>query len=277
MGKMQEALRKAEETRTRKVEEAQADDAQPTGAPADKDATATAFAIAPQLREGEVDPHLVAITEPRSPLAEQYRALRTNLLALGPEHPLKVIVVTSAVAGEGKSVTALNLAACLAEVEGKRVAAVDADLRRPSLHRLMGLDNQRGLADYLSGGTMLEMVLQRSRTPNLWALPAGRTPPNPAELLGGKRMDDLLARLRREYDHVVIDTPPAVATTDAGILAPRCDGTVLVVRMFQTPRSAARHAAELLRKARANVVGTVLTGLEGDVKDYYYPEQRATG
>ncbi len=262
MGKMHSALQKAAEARAKS---ASAGGPGLTGAAG----TATQFALG-AARGGEVDPHLVTVTEPRSVLSEQYRSLRTNLLALAPEQPLKVFVVTSAVPSEGKSITTLNLACCLAEDGSKRVVAIDADMRKPTLHKLLGIDNQKGLADYLSGGTMLEMVLQRSRLSNLWVIPSGRVPPNPAELLGGKRMDDLLARLRRDYDYVVFDTPPVVSTTDAAVISPRADGTLLVVRMQRTPREVARHAVELLRKARANVVGSVLTGLEGDVKDYYY-------
>ena len=272
MGKMQDALRKSEEARSRGASAGQARRAAPPQAAASPFAagTATSFALSASLRGGEVDPHLVAMTEPRSSLAEQYRTLRTNLLALSPEQPLKVFVVTSSVPNEGRSVTSLNLAAMLAEEVDKRVVVIDADMRKPTLHKLVGVDNQRGLADYLSGGTILEMALQRSRLPNLWVLPSGRIPPNPAELLGGKRMDDLLGRLRRDFDFVVIDTPPVVSTTDACVLSPRADGTILVVRMERTPREVARHAVELLKKARANLVGSVLTGLEGDVKDYYY-------
>src|SRR5882724_746039 len=205
MGKIQEALRKAEETRAQHLETGKAAEAVSGGLGA---GTATSFALSAALRAGEVDPHLVALTEPRSPHADQYRALRDGLLAAQSAQPVKVFVITSAVAHEGRTVTALNLACTLAEDTTKRVVVVDADLRKPALHKLLGIDNQRGLADYLAGGTMLEMVIQRSRLQNLWAMPSGRVPPNPAELLGGKRMDDVLARLRRDYDYVVIDTLP---------------------------------------------------------------------
>ncbi|MCG3133162.1 MAG: putative tyrosine-protein kinase YveL [Planctomycetes bacterium] len=181
-----------------------------------------------------------------------------------------MLVVTSSVPGEGKSVTAANLACVLAEDPDKKVILIDADMRKPTAHRLFGVDNHRGLSDYLSGGSMLEMALQRSRLPNLWVLPAGHSPANPTELLSGKRMEDLVARLRRDYNWVVVDTPPVIATTDAAVLSPRVDGTVLVVRMERTQRDVSKHAVELLRKSRANVVGTVLTGLQGAVQDYYY-------
>src|SRR5262245_60329597 len=141
MGKMQEALRKAEEARSRRAgtggRDAPVASAGGTG-------TATSFAISAALTGGEVDPHLVALTEPGSSLAEQYRTVRTNLLALSNDKPLKILVVTSAVPNEGKSVTTLNLAATMAEEVGRRVVVVDADLRKPTLHRYLGIENQRG-------------------------------------------------------------------------------------------------------------------------------------
>jgi len=257
MGKIQEALRKAEESRAQHAETGKAADAVSGGHGA---GTATSFALSAAVRSGEVDPHLVALTEPRSVHADQYRALRDGLLANSAAKAPKVFVVASAAPREGRTVTALNLACTLAEDTTKRVVVVDADLRKPALHKLLGIDNQRGLADYLAGGTMLEMVIQRSRLANLWAMPSGRVPPNPAELLGGKRMDDVLARLRRDYDYVVIDTPPVTSSGDAAAVAPRGDATLLVVRMDRTPREAARHAIELLKKAKVAVAGTVLTG-----------------
>ncbi len=262
MGRIQEAMRKAEETRSRNAAAGAA--GRESGPQGGGSGTAMAFALASSTVSEEVDPHVVVLTEPGSPATEEYRTLRENLLGVAPEHPLEAILVTSAVPAEGKSVTALNLACSFAEDVKKRVVVIDADLRKPSLHRLMGLDGQRGLADYLGGGTMLEMVLQRTCLPNLWMLPAGRIPPNPEELLGGKRMDDLLARLRRDYDLILIDAPPVVSTADASVLCPRVDGVLLALRMQRTPREVARHATALLRKARGNVVGTVLTCLEAD-------------
>ncbi len=257
MGKMDQALRKAEEVRARTLESPR----QSAGA-AQGGATATSFAISAPSRTTEVDPHLVAMTDRQSRQAGQYRALRDTIAALNPAQPHKVFVVTSSVAGEGKSLTALNLACSFAENPEKRVVVVDADLRTPSLNRLLGIDNQRGLADYLGGGTMVEMVLQRAGLANLWALPSGRVPPNPGELIGGKRMEDLVSRLRRDFDYVIIDSPPVVASADASAVAPRADGTILVVRASRTPSNVARHAVELLKKARANVLGTIVTGAD---------------
>jgi capsular exopolysaccharide synthesis family protein len=277
MGKLHEALRKAGDKPGAAAAAPTA--SAPTAAPADAAGGAIAGAAAAQkavaasyagaLYRGESDPHLVPLAQPHSPLSEQYRTLRTNLLAQASVHNMKVFVVTSSLPGEGKSISSSNLACVLAEDPEKKVVLIDADMRKPTLHRLFGIDNHRGLSDYLAGGSMLEMALQRSRLPNLWVLPAGHVPQNPTELLAGKRMEDLLTRLRRDYDWIVVDTPPVVSTTDAAILSPRADGTLLVVRMERTQRDVVKHAVELLRKGRGNVVGTILTGLSGDVEGYY--------
>jgi capsular exopolysaccharide synthesis family protein len=264
MGKMQEALRRAEEDRARRGAAAKTEtrDAPRAGTGGSFGAgLATSVAISSGPRLTDVDQHLVALKDPQSELAEQYRTLRANLVSVSEGAPPQVFVVTSAVRGEGKSVTTVNLACSFAEEPGKRVVVVDADMRNPTLHKLLGIDNQRGLADYLSGGTMIEMVLQRSRLPNLWVVPAGRIPANSSELLGGRGMDDMLVRLRRDFDHVIVDTPPVVASVDAAVLAPRADASLLVVRMSSTPRASALRAVELLRKAGAKSVGTVLTAV----------------
>jgi len=275
MGKMHDALKKAgHDRRSQKAAVSTAAERVAKDATPRRPNPATESAAPAQLRNafqgGDIDPHLVALLDPHSPHAEQYRTLRTNVLASRPDDPVKSVVVTSAVPGEGKSVSSSNFALSMAEDTDRKVVLIDADMRKPTIHKLFGIDNTHGLSDYLSGGVMLEMVLQRCRLPNLWIMPAGRIPPNPAELLGGKRMEDLIDRLRRDYDFTVIDTPPVVSTTDPGVVSPRVDGTLLVVRMESTPREVAKHAVELLKKARAKLLGLVLTGLSGDVKDYYY-------
>ncbi len=293
MGKLHEALRKAEATRAAAApaQAAPASAAAAPAAPASGVAVLTAadpaapaahpVAHAPKpgaagfagtIHRGDADPHLVSLANPHGPIAEQYRTLRTNLLAQATVHGMKAFCVTSSLPGEGKSVSSANLACVLAEDPEKKVVLIDGDMRKPTIHRLMGVDNHRGLADYLAGGSMLEMALQRSRLQNLWVLPAGHVPQNPTELLAGKRMEDLIARLRRDYDFVVIDSPPVISTTDAAVISPRVDGTFVVVRMERTQRDVVKHAVELLRKGRGNVVGTILTGLQGDVSGYYnYP------
>jgi capsular exopolysaccharide synthesis family protein len=249
MGKMQRALRKSEEMRVRA-----AGDAAESG-------VAVPLPRGTSMTGGEANPDLVFLTDPKSLQAEQFRMLRDRLLMLSPNEPLKALLVTSGARGEGKSVAAANLACAFAENEERRVVVVDANMRAPSLHDLLALDNQKGLSDYLGGGTMLEMVVQRTRLPNLWALPAGRVASNAQELLAGKRMDDLLARLRRDYDTVIFDTPSADSIGDAAVLAARCDGSIVVVRMERTHRDAAKKAVETLKRSQANVLGVLATGV----------------
>jgi capsular exopolysaccharide synthesis family protein len=258
-GKMQQALRKGD-VRPR------GDDAPREDVSAATTAAAATFALSAGARRGEVDPHVVVLTDPNCVQARQVRALRDALLGLYWPAPPKVYVVTAASSGDGTSVTAANLAFALAEEATQRVVLVDANLRSPAVHRLLGVDNQRGLADYLAGGTMVEMAVQRSPLPNLWAMCSGRTAPNPSELLGSKRLEDLVSRLRRDYDHVVIDAAPVDAGPDAAAVCPRGDGTLLVTRLERTTVDAARNAAGVLRKAGAKVVGTVLAGVEPDAE-----------
>jgi capsular exopolysaccharide synthesis family protein len=252
MGKVFEALKKAEKERLKLIKQAGADPA----------------AIA--MADGEVDPHLVAYYDRMSPVTEQYRALKTNLATMHAEEPPKAIVMTSARDGEGKTTTALNLAVTLADDKECRVVVIDADLRTPSVHLRFGIDNQRGLSDYLSGSVMLEVVLQRSRLANLSLLPSGRLPGNPGELLASKKMDDLLSRLTRDYDYVVIDAPPVSVGTDAAVLAGKTDGAVLVVKLSDTPKREIHAAVDLLAQSRVTLLGTVLTHLPPVMKDYHY-------
>ena len=200
MGKMFEALKKAEKQRLKLIAKAGDDPA------------------ALSLADGEIDPHLITYFDRMSPISEQYRELRNNLTSLHADNPPRTIVITSSEHGEGKTVTALNLAITFADDRERRVMLVDADLRRPTVHRMIGVDNQKGLADYLAGNVMLELVLQRTRLPNLSILPAGRLPANPTELLSGSKLRDLVKRLSRDYGIVIIDTPPLQSLEDAPIV-----------------------------------------------------------
>ena len=260
MGKMHDALKKAKHGRAAVADSADSalQDGSSSVTISDRPTTT---AITNSFRS-DLDPHLVSLVEPDGSHATQYRILTRNLCAIAETQPAKVIGLTSAVAGEGKTLSAANLACALAEDPEKKVALVDADLMGPSLHSLFGLDNHRGLADYLAGGTMLELVIQKCRLPNLWVLPGGHVPPNSTELLGGKRMDDLMARLRRDYDHVVIDLPAVGASPDSSIIGPRCDGAVMVVRMGPTQREFPLHAIQRLQESETVVLGLLLTAIE---------------
>ena len=215
---------------------------------------------------------LFAVGQPKSLAAEAYRTLRTNLQFSSLDIPLRSLVVTSAVATEGKTTTAANLAVVMAQA-GNRIVLVDGDLRRPSAHKLFGLSNGTGLTTALvEDPKALNGYLQDSGVENLRVLTSGPIPPNPQELLGSHRMEELLRRLEEEADIVVLDTPPTLVVSDANVLAARASGVLMVVNTGKTRRAAVRQAVEGLRKVGANVLGCVLNmvSMRGARSSYYY-------
>jgi succinoglycan biosynthesis transport protein ExoP len=213
---------------------------------------------------------LVTQVRPQSQMAESYRALRTSLLLSNLGAPPKVIMVTSALPQEGKTTTSMNCAVVLAQ-KGVRVLLIDADLRRPSIHKNLGMGPHSGLSNVLTGSTTLEQAITRTAIlPNLDVLPAGTPPPNPAELLASTNMRDLLAQLREQYDHIVIDTPPSLSVTDSVVLSPRADAVVLVIRSGQTTKQALRRSRDILTQVNAKVVGVLLNAVDLSSPDYYY-------
>lgn len=221
-----------------------------------------------------LDPKLVTALAPRGPEAEAYRILRTNLQFMGLDRPLRSLVVTSAVPEEGKTLTAANLAVAFAQT-GQRVILVDADLRRPTLHRTFGLGRLAwgGLTSVLGGTVDLQAALTGTELEDLTVLTAGPIPPNPAELLGSQRMQALMAALHEQFDVVIYDTPPVLAVADASVLAPAVDGTLLVIRAYRVGHPQVRRAKEALEAVKARVLGVVLDGVRnrrGDGYYYYY-------
>jgi non-specific protein-tyrosine kinase len=218
------------------------------------------------------DSPIFSINQPKSLAAEAYRTLRTNLQFSSLDIPLRSLVVTSAVATEGKTTTAANLAVVMAQA-GNHIVLVDGDLRRPSAHKLFGLPNRTGLTTALvEDPDALNGYLQDSGIENLRVLTAGPIPPNPQELLGSRRMEELLRRLEDEAHIVVIDTPPTLVVSDANVLAARASGVLLVVNTGKTRRAAVRQAVEGLRKVGANLLGCVLNmvTMRGGRSAYYY-------
>ena len=213
---------------------------------------------------------LVTQVRPQSQMAESYRALRTSLLLSSIGAPPKVIMVTSALPQEGKTTTSINTAVVLAQ-KGVRVLLIDADLRRPSIHKTLGMGPHSGLSNVLTGSTTVEQAITSSAIlPNLFVLPSGTPPPNPAELLASANMRDVLNQLREQYDHVVIDTPPSLSVTDAVVLSPRADAVVLVIRSGQTTKQALRRSRDVLMQVNAKVVGVLLNAVDLSSPDYYY-------
>lgn len=210
-----------------------------------------------------VDPYVVAFHDPTSYRAEQFRGLRNQLMALNPDGSAKTLVVTSAIKGEGKTVTAVNLALTFAELERHPVVLIDADLRDPSVENYLGLDRSPGLADVLLDRVSLSSALRDTGMRNLTILGAGSALATPSEILTTPRIDDLFARLKERFAYVIVDTPPVLPATDASVIAARADGTLLAVRIEYSTKSLTKDAIRSLKDLGANVLGVFVTEVRG--------------
>jgi succinoglycan biosynthesis transport protein ExoP len=210
-----------------------------------------------------VNPYLVLFHEPTGYRAEQVRALRNRLVAMNPDGEPKTLVVTSAVRGEGKTVAAINLAMALAELERHQVVLVDADMRRPSCERYLNLNPMPGFSDALLGRAPVDRLVRPAGHRNLMLLGAGTRVANPAEVLGASRLEELFQRLKETFQYVVIDTPPVLPSTDAGVLASHADGALLVVRLEKSLKKQSREALRVLQDMGGNVMGTFVAELRG--------------
>ncbi|MCH3965049.1 MAG: CpsD/CapB family tyrosine-protein kinase [Clostridium sp.] len=213
-------------------------------------------------------PDLVTIKNPRAPISEAYRTLRTNIQFSSFDKKIQTIMLTSSGPGEGKSTTASNLAVVMAE-SGSSTILIDCDQRKPKLHKIFFTSNQAGLSDVLADKIGFEDVVKDVGIENLSLLTSGTKPPNPAELLGSKKMGKFIEDLKNRYEYIIIDTPPIIAVTDAQLLSRYADGCLLVVASSQAERDAAVKAKQLLEKVNANILGTVLNKLEVREKGYY--------
>lgn len=214
-----------------------------------------------------VNPYLVLFHEPAGFRAEQLRGLRNRLVAMNPDGEPKTLVVTSAVRGEGKTVSALNLAMAFAELERQEVVVVDADLRRPSCERYLNLNQRAGLTDVLLGHETVDKALRPAGYRDLVMLGAGTRVENPAEVFSSSRLDQLLHRLKERFHYVVVDTPPVLSSTDAGVLSAAADGTLLVVRLEHSLKKQSRDAWQVLSDTGGNVLGTFVTEVRGQDPD----------
>jgi capsular exopolysaccharide synthesis family protein len=215
-------------------------------------------------------PKLIVRDKPRSPISEAYRMLQSNLKFLNSDTELKTIVVTSCVAGEGKSSVSANLAVAIAQ-RGRRVLLIDGDMRRPIQHQIWELSNGMGLSDLIVGQVELKTVVKEVMD-NLHVLTAGVMPPNPGALLDSKRMASLIKRFSDSYDFVIMDTPPLIAADDPRILGKMADGVVLVVRPGVVDSTSATSSKELLNQLDQNILGLVVNGVmpENEPHSYYY-------
>jgi len=228
-----------------------------------------------EARNGHEGGHRVALIsheQPQSQIAEAFRALRTSLLLSRADQPPQVILVTSALPKEGKTTAAVNLAVTLAQL-GDRTLLVDSDLRRPGIAKLLGLNGtlRSGLSSYLAGVCDMDgCTYPYPGVPELSVIPAGPTPPNPADLLSSQRLVDAIETLRQSYKFVVIDSPPIMLATDAVILSTWADGVLLVARSGETPKAAFSRSQELLASVKCRMLGVILNAVNTSGPDYYY-------
>ncbi len=212
--------------------------------------------------------NLITLTDPRSPAAEAYRSLRTNLMFYSLDNPVKALVVTSPASGEGKSTVLANLAVTLAQ-GGHETVIVDCDLRKPGQHAIWGLKNERGLTTMMieEGAAPLQAV----GVDHLQVLTSGPLPPNPADVVGSKRMDQVIETLKAKADYVLIDAPPVLAVTDAVLLSSKVDGALLVLRAGSSRRDHAARTKAELERVKVHIIGTVLVNAPRDtaVGEYY--------
>ena len=222
------------------------------------------------LPTGEGSNQLVTQLRPNSDIAESYRTVRTSILLSSAVRPPRVMMFTSPLPQEGKTTTSVNMAVVLAQ-RGVRVLLIDADMRRPSVHTAFGIPNSAGLSSLLAGLDQYEKVIHSFEgQPNLFIMSAGPIAPNPAELLGSERMRNLLTRVRAEFDHVILDTPPVIPVTDPAVLSAMVDAVLLVVRSGKTTKNALRHARDVLFQINAPVMGTIVNAANMRSPDYYY-------
>lgn len=203
--------------------------------------------------------NLVTLSQPRSAASEAYRSLRTNLMFSSVESPIQTLLVTSAAREDQKSVTLANLAVTFAQ-SGNRTVLVDADLRQPKQHEIWNLANNRGLSSMMvDDSSVSDPPLQATAVHDLEVICAGEPPPNPADLLGGQRMNEIIAALKQRADYVLFDSPPVLAATDAALLGIKLDGALLAIRAGETRRDHTAQARQALERVHVRIVGAVLT------------------
>lgn len=215
---------------------------------------------------------LITAANPKNPVSEQFRTIRTNIHFMSVDKPLRRIAFTSSSVSEGKSTVTANMAITWAQ-DGKKVLLIDADLRRSTLHRTFELPNNRGLTTILTSGLSkidLNEVIPNSGIKNLDVLTAGPIPPNPSELLNSKRMLNFLKAVEPMYDLVVIDVPPLLEVTDTQVLSDKLDGIVLVVRAGVTQKAGVARAVEMLKISKARLLGYVLNDADSEDAAYGY-------
>jgi capsular exopolysaccharide synthesis family protein len=222
-----------------------------------------------QFKKGAKQGELTVLGEPRSNFAESLRNIRTNVVFSYTEPQQNSIVITSPGPLEGKTLISSNMAVIMAQM-GRNVLLVDADMRKPRIHKVFNTKSDPGLSNLVLGKCTLEEATHSTRVKNLKMLPAGTIPPNPAEILGSKRMQELISQLKEQFEFVVFDTPPVLSVTDGAVLAGMLDGVALVIKASDTTRDHAKRALEHLHDVHARVLGVILNQVDFSKERHYY-------
>ena len=212
---------------------------------------------------------LITVSNPKSVVSEQFKTIRTNINFSMPDKDLKTIVLTSSTPGEGKSTNSSNIAVVFAQ-SGKRVLLVDSDMRKPTTHHTFGLRNVSGLSTVLIRQNTVEEVIHNTEIEGLSVITSGPIPPNPAELLASKTMDQFIENVKSNFDIIVFDAPPVLSVTDAQILSNKCEGTLLIINSGDAEKENVIKAKEMLLTSKANVIGAILNNYKIDKDHYYY-------
>jgi capsular exopolysaccharide synthesis family protein len=258
MGKITEALRKAAEDRLERIDKINR-------------IRERHELVIQKIGDSKVDPRIVSYFDPKSLIAEQYKILRTNVLSVHMKRTIKTLVITSSLHSEGKTITAMNLAMVIAQSTQKpKVLLIDADMRRGRVAKYLGVEQNTGLTEILTERAGPSQALFHIDIENLTFMAAGAVAENPAELLASEAMKRLLADMKMQFDHILIDTPPIISVTDSGIISALADGVLMVIQAGRTQRGIVQRATELLEQAHSKVVGHVLTNIEYHLPEYIY-------
>ncbi|MEW5802924.1 MAG: polysaccharide biosynthesis tyrosine autokinase [bacterium] len=214
-------------------------------------------------------PELITLHKPKSSISEAYKGLRTSIMFSFSDAGSKTLLITSAIPGEGKTITSVNLALTMAQV-GAKVVIIDADMRKPRLHQVLKVKNDKGLSSLLVGRCQIEEVIQKGPVQNLMVITSGHRPPNPSELLVSPHLEKILNDLKSRYDMIIIDSPPIVAVTDSVIISRLVDGIALVIHGGATNRDIIKQGRNLLQKANAHLLGAVINNIDLAKRSYYY-------
>jgi len=269
--KINEALKKAAEEKEKSLRK---EDAAPLITPPPSESPIPTYKVV-DIPEGKfhangVDHKIVAYFNPKDPIVEQFRALRTHIYSSEAAGSLKTIIITSSRSQEGKTLVAVNLSIVIAQDLEKPTLLIDCNLRKPCVDLYLGLKSDKGLSDVLSGVAQLNDVLINTDVKNLTVLPAGQIPMNPGELLGSQKMKDLMAQLKAKFNYIILDAPPVIPYADPRILGPLADGFIIVARTGVTRREAITRAESILKSVNCNILGYVLTGIEYHIPEYIH-------